>query len=62
MKFPEEYKQKVDLAKVKMDALKPWIAKRVTELLGIEDEVLVGYIYEQLDANTQVSIIIPFCC
>ena len=49
MKFPKEYEQKVDLAKVNMEALKPWIAKRVTELLGIEDEVLVGYIYEQLE-------------
>ena len=54
MKFPKEYEQKVDFKKVNIEAMKPWIAKRVTELLGIEDEVLVGYIYEQLETK-QVS-------
>lgn len=51
MKFPKEYEQKVDFKNVKIEAMKPWIAKRVTDLLGIEDEVLVGYIYEQLEGK-----------
>ncbi|KAK9828569.1 hypothetical protein WJX72_000810 [[Myrmecia] bisecta] len=51
MKFPKEFEQKADLSKVKWDVIKPWIAKRVTELLGVEDDVLIGYIYEQLDAK-----------
>ena len=29
--------------------MKGWIAKRVTELLGLEDEVVIGYIFEQLE-------------
>lgn len=29
-----------------------WIAQRVTELLGIEDDVLIGYVFEQLDPET----------
>ncbi len=29
--------------------MKEWIAKRVTEILGgVEDEVLIGYIFEML--------------
>ena len=28
-----------------------WIAQRVTELLGIEDDVLIAYIYEQLEGH-----------
>jgi hypothetical protein len=28
--------------------MKEWIAKRVTELLGIEEEVLIGMIHNQL--------------
>lgn len=39
----------VDVSKVKMDVMKPWIATRVTELLGFEDEVLINFIYGLLD-------------
>lgn len=45
MKFPKEYEEKVDFKKLNFEAMKPWIAKRVTDLLAIEDEVLVAYIY-----------------
>lgn len=31
--------------------MKSWIAKRVTELLGLEDEVVIGYIYEQMESE-----------
>lgn len=55
MKFPKEYEQKVDLKRVKLEVMKAWIATRVSELLGVEDEVLVGYIYEQLEGKA-VSI------
>ncbi|CAA7392724.1 unnamed protein product [Spirodela intermedia] len=41
----------VDMTKVKMDVMKPWIAKRVTELLGFEDEVLINFVYGLLDAK-----------
>ncbi|XP_048137302.1 serine/arginine repetitive matrix protein 1 isoform X2 [Rhodamnia argentea] len=41
----------VDMAKVKMDVMKPWIATRVTELLGFEDEVLINFIYGLLDGK-----------
>lgn len=40
------------MEKVNLDVLKPWITKRVTELLsGIEDEVLIGYIFELLESS-----------
>lgn len=39
------------MTKVKMDVMKPWIAKRVTELLGFEDEVLINFVYGLLDAK-----------
>lgn len=52
LKFPPEFSTKVDLTKVNWDTLKPWIAKRITELLGgLEDEVLIAYVYEQLDGK-----------
>jgi len=42
-RFPPEFDLKVDLKKVSLDALKPWVATRITEILGFEDEVLIGF-------------------
>ncbi|KAF7042056.1 hypothetical protein CFC21_051753 [Triticum aestivum] len=50
-KFASELDHQVDMSKVKMDVMKPWIATRVTELLGFEDEVLINFIYGLLDAK-----------
>ncbi|CAM8889708.1 unnamed protein product [Rhodiola kirilowii] len=50
-KFAPELEHLVDMTKVKMDVLRPWIAKRVTELLGFEDEVLINFIYGLLDGK-----------
>ena len=52
MKFPPEFSTKVDLTKINWDTMKPWIAKRITELLGgLEDEVLIAYVIEQLEGK-----------
>ncbi|KAK9727195.1 hypothetical protein RND81_05G264600 [Saponaria officinalis] len=51
-KFPPELEHLVDVSKVKMDVMKPWIAKRVTEFLGgFEDEVLINFIYGLLEGK-----------
>ncbi|CAI0393060.1 unnamed protein product [Linum tenue] len=50
-KFAPELEHLVDMTKVKMDVMKPWIANRVTELLGFEDEVLINFIYGLLDTK-----------
>lgn len=49
MKFNDGLEKKVDMSKVNVDTVKPWIAQRVTELLGIEDDVLVEFVYNQLE-------------
>ncbi|KAI9335283.1 hypothetical protein BDR26DRAFT_1009330 [Obelidium mucronatum] len=49
IKFPASFSQKVDLAKVNLSVIKPWIHKKVIELLGIEDELLINYIFEMLE-------------
>ena len=47
--------------KVNLDTIKPWIQKRITELLsGVEDEVLIEYIFEMLEASKVCTIIIFF--
>lgn len=32
--FPEEYSRQVDLKKVKIAVIEPWITQRITELMG----------------------------
>lgn len=40
-----------------MDVMKPWIAKRVTELIGFEDEVLINFIYGLLEGEVTSLIL-----
>ncbi|KAG1371733.1 serine/arginine repetitive matrix protein 1 [Cocos nucifera] len=50
-KFAPELDHLVDMTKVKMDVIRPWIATRATELLGFEDEVLINFVYGLLDVK-----------
>ena len=59
MKFPKEYEAPVDLKVIKWEAVKPWIAQRTTELLGMEDEVLISYIFEQLEGKQVLAAAAP---
>lgn len=39
--------------------MKPWIAKRVTELLPVEDDVVVEYVYSMLEERDKpVSVVL----
>jgi serine/arginine repetitive matrix protein 1 len=46
--FPKILSEKIEMSKVNLDVLRPWIAKRVTELLGFEDEICIEFIYNLL--------------
>ncbi|XP_031486310.1 uncharacterized protein LOC116254844 [Nymphaea colorata] len=50
-KFAAELEHQVDMTKVKVDVIRPWIANRVTELLGFEDEVLINFIFGLLEGK-----------
>ena len=43
-KFPAEFDTKVNMKKVKLDVMMPWITQQVTQYLGFEDEVVIGYV------------------
>ena len=51
-KFPAIFGTKVSTTKVNMEVMRPWIAQRITELLGIEDEIAVEYVYAQLESTS----------
>ncbi len=42
MKFPPEFSTKVDPKKVALDVFRPWVAKKVTGYLGLEDDIVVS--------------------
>lgn len=53
--------QQVDMSKVKLDAMKPWISKKITEVLGIEDDVVVEFVYNQLEDEKVQCYVLLVC-
>lgn len=41
------------MSKVSLDTIKPWISKRITKILGMEDDVVIEFIFNMLE-NEQV--------
>ena len=49
----------VDLKKVKMEIMKPWITQRVTDLMGFEDELVVNFVFAQLEPEGLAEGVAP---
>lgn len=47
------------MSKVSLDTIKPWISQRVTQILGIEDDVVVEFIFNMLENEKVQNFIIP---
>ena len=45
----------VDMSKVNLDIIKPWINRKVTEMLGFEDDVVIGFVFNQLEERVSRS-------
>ncbi|KAH0491415.1 hypothetical protein TgHK011_002848 [Trichoderma gracile] len=48
-KFPPEFSQKVDMQKVNLQVIKKWIANRISEILGNEDDVVIELCFNLID-------------
>lgn len=53
--WPPEFDDKVDMSRVSIEVLRPWIEKRVSELLGGEDEIVSEYCVAQLESYDPVD-------
>ena len=42
------------MSKVNLDIIKPWISKRITEMLGFDDDVVIDFCFNMLE-KTQVN-------
>ena len=47
-KFPPEFDKRIDMKRVKLEVMLPWITQQVEKYLGFEDEVVIGYVESQL--------------
>merc|ERR1719272_2801328 len=47
--FPPELKIKIDMSKIKFNFFKKWISNKIENVLGIEDEILTGMIFNELE-------------
>ncbi|KAK2070472.1 hypothetical protein P8C59_004962 [Phyllachora maydis] len=55
-KFPTEFNQKVDMQKVNLQVMKKWIAGKVIEILGDEDDVVIELIFNLIEGSRNPDI------
>lgn len=55
MKFADVLSKKVDMSKVKLEVLRPWISSKITQLLNLEDDVVEEYVVNQLEEEKYPS-------
>lgn len=49
IKFPEEFKEPLDINRVVLSSIRPWISRKVTKILGFEDDVLIDTIINMIE-------------
>ncbi|RYP34958.1 hypothetical protein DL767_004035 [Monosporascus sp. MG133] len=50
-KFPPEFNQKVDMQKVNIQVMKKWIASKISEILGSEDDVVIELCFNLIEGT-----------
>ncbi|GLI77194.1 hypothetical protein PoHVEF18_005480 [Penicillium ochrochloron] len=55
-KFPPEFNQKVDMTKLNIEVMKKWINKRISEILGNEDDVVIELCSNLLEGSRYPDI------
>ncbi|KAJ3153773.1 hypothetical protein HDU86_005106 [Geranomyces michiganensis] len=51
MKFPKIFDSKVDMKKVNMTVIRPWVTAKIVEMVGFEDDVLIEFVFNLLEAD-----------
>ncbi|KAF2459822.1 PWI domain-containing protein [Lineolata rhizophorae] len=50
-KFPPEFNKKVDMEKVNLEVIKKWIAGKISDILGNEDDVVTQLCFNLLETT-----------
>lgn len=45
---PPEYAVPIDMSRVRVEVINKWVADKLTEFMGLEDEVLIGMVHALL--------------
>ena len=51
-KFPAVFSERVDMSKVNVSVMRPWIATRVEQMMGFEDDILAELIMSLLESDS----------
>ncbi|ELP85384.1 serine/arginine regulated nuclear matrix protein, putative [Entamoeba invadens IP1] len=51
MVVPDSFYQKVDFKKVNLEVMRAWVTSKVVEILGVDDDILVGTVIGFLETN-----------
>ncbi|SZF00279.1 unnamed protein product [Blumeria hordei] len=55
-KFPPEFNQKVDMQKVNAEVMKKWIAGKISEILGNDDDVVIELCFNLIEGSRYPDI------
>ncbi|KIE01999.1 Splicing factor PWI, partial [Metarhizium majus ARSEF 297] len=55
-KFPPEFSQKVDMQKVNLQVMKKWIANKISDILGTEDDVVIELCFNLIEGTRYPDI------
>ncbi|KRZ49817.1 Serine/arginine repetitive matrix protein 1, partial [Trichinella nativa] len=61
LKFEDSLNTKVDMKRIDLDVMRLWITKRVSEILGMEDDVVVEFVLNQLEEEVNFRVSLTFC-
>lgn len=50
-KFPAVFSERVDMSKVNLSVIRPWVATRVEQMMGFEDDILAELILSLLESD-----------
>ncbi|KAF4741735.1 ATP-dependent RNA helicase ddx55, partial [Perkinsus olseni] len=59
MKFPKSFEKPVDLNRINVDVLRPWVTDRISDIIGTEDEIVIDYALEQITATSDHTEVDP---
>ena len=53
-KFPPEFNKRVDMGKVNKDIIRNWMAKKLPQIMGMDDDIIIDMVYNYIDDNKSV--------
>ncbi|KAJ1621203.1 PWI domain-containing protein [Pavlovales sp. CCMP2436] len=55
MAFPPHFERRLDIGKVQLAVIEPWVSGKVMEALGVDDDILTQFVMSQLTAGGKVD-------